>query len=548
MYRLLIVDDEHYLVESIYELISAQSDLDLDILTCCYSDEAMQIINSQRIDLILLDINMPGKTGLEIADELREIWPSCQIIFLTGYADFSDIYRSSKLKNTTFLLKTEDNETILKFVRDAISQLDFENEHKKLLSKEHSRNLYLNYFLYRNPMRKLLLGQHFSLFTEELSFLPSSFPFDLKRIFFLLLLKLPGEPTTSQYAEDPQFITSIIKELSSRLDDRFVVAVCPVDSSLWTVFLQPSATLKKSADAMLLYIKEALNFEGNSSLFDKLQPIFILINSSLSWEQVGCVYAQISVSLDEFLFERSAQSGQIFFIRSDYQKTVGSSSKKQTVMLPDLASSLQFGLNAKDPVHIKKALNDANDFWSTQSSMHQLGAIHLYHELSNVFIEYILQHDLEKSLAFRTGLFRLYHIDQFDNWGQVFDYFNSVADAILSLSVNEEQNSRHQTLQRIKDYIQANLNHNLTLNEIASSVCYNSSHVSRFFHQMTGQTISQYILQQRMEEACRCLSCENDSIQAISEHLGFDSAQYFSNVFKKYTGVSPRDYRNGIRS
>ena len=82
MYRLLIVDDERYLVESIYELISAQSELDLDILTCCYSDEAMQIINSQRIDLILLDINMPGKTGLEIADELAEIWPSCQIIFL----------------------------------------------------------------------------------------------------------------------------------------------------------------------------------------------------------------------------------------------------------------------------------------------------------------------------------------------------------------------------------------------------------------------------------------------------------------------------------
>ena len=135
MYRLLIVDDERYLVESIYELISAQSELDLDILTCCYSDEAMQIINSQRIDLILLDINMPGKTGLEIADELAEIWPSCQIIFLTGYADFDYIYRSSKLKNATFLLKTEDNDTILKAVRDAISQLDFETEHRKLLSK-----------------------------------------------------------------------------------------------------------------------------------------------------------------------------------------------------------------------------------------------------------------------------------------------------------------------------------------------------------------------------------------------------------------------------
>lgn len=218
MYRLLIVDDERYLVESIYELISAQSELDLDILTCCYSDEAMQIINSQRIDLILLDINMPGKTGLEIADELAEIWPSCQIIFLTGYADFDYIYRSSKLKNATFLLKTEDNDTILKAVRDAISQLDFETEHRKLLSKEHSRDLYVNYLLYRDPLKKLLLGQHISLFTEIVSFLPSSFAFDLKRDFFLLLLKLPGEQAAFSYAEDPQFITSTLKELSARLD------------------------------------------------------------------------------------------------------------------------------------------------------------------------------------------------------------------------------------------------------------------------------------------------------------------------------------------
>lgn len=548
MYRLLIVDDERYLVESIYELISSQSEFDLDILTCCYSDEAMEIIHSQKIDLILLDINMPGKTGLEIADELTEIWPSCQIIFLTGYADFDYIYRSSKFKNATFLLKTEDNDTILKAVRDAISQLDFENAHKKLLSKEHSRDLYVNYLLYRDPLKKLLLGQHFSLFTENLSFLPSSFAFDLKRDFFLLLLKLPGEQAAFSYAEDPQFITSTLKELSTRLDDRFEVCVCPVDPSLWAVFLQPSAAQKKSPDAMLLYIKEALNFESNSSLFSKLSPIFILVDTALCWEEVGAFYTQLSASLDNFLFEQSAQIGQIFCVHSDLLKTITTSSKEQLTALPELSSSLRFGLNAKDPASIKKALVGAQDFWSKQSSMHKLSAIHLYHELSNVFIEYILQHDLEKSLAFHTGLFRLYHIDQFDNWEQVFDYFTTVADAILSLSVNEEQNSRHQTLQRIKDYIHANLNRNLTLNEIASSVCYNSSHVSRFFHQMTGQTISQYILQQRMEEACRCLSCENDSIQAISEHLGFDSAQYFSNVFKKYTGVSPRDYRNGIRS
>lgn len=548
MYRLLIVDDERYLVESIYELISTQSELELDILTSCYSDEAMEIISSQKIDLILLDINMPGKTGLEIADELTEIWPSCQIIFLTGYADFDYIYHSSKLKNATFLLKTEDNDTILKAVHDAISRLDAENEHKKLLSKEHLQTRYVNYLLYRDLLKKLLLGQHISLFTKELSFLPGSFVFDLERPFFLLFCKLSDKQNSLSYAEDPAFITSVIQQFSSCLDERFTVALCPVNSTLWAVFLQPSASLKKSTDALLLYIKEALNFEGNISQLDPLNPIFLLVGDCVFWDHVGALYTQLSTGLDTFLFDRQAKSGQIFFITKDNLQTTNMSKDVSSRSLPDLASRLRFSLNAKDPVCIKETLSDAKLFWTAQASMHKLSAIHLYHELSNVFIEYILQHDLEKSLAFRTGLFRLYHIDQFDNWGQVFDYFNSVADAILSLSVNEEQNSRHQTLQRIKDYIHANLNRNLTLNEIAASVCYNSSHVSRFFHQMTGQTISQYILQQRTEEACRCLSCENDSIQAISEQLGFDSAQYFSNVFKKYTGVSPRDYRNGIRS
>ena len=439
-----------------------------------------------------------------------------------------------------------------------------ENEHHKQLFKEHSRDIYVNYLLYRDRLRKLLLGQHISVFKKELSFLPEPFLFDLKRPFFLILFKFSDEQLTQQSANDPHFITSVIQQLSSCLDDRFVTALCPVDATSWVAFLQPDASLKKSSDALLLCIRETLNTKNYAPALDSLRPVFVLCNCEITWEYVGTFYTQLSLYLTEFLPKQFAQSGQIFNITPDMIKdstsggllsssqdsspTASSPDTHATIVLPDLASRLRFGLNANDPGHIKETLANANAFWKEHGSMHKLAAVHLYHELSNVFIEYILQHNLEKTLAFHTGLFRLYHLEQFDTWQQVADYFNTVADAILSLSENQEQNSRHQTLQRIKDYIQANLNHNLTLNEIAACVCYNSSHVSRFFHQMTGQTLSQYILQQKMEEACRRLSCGNDSIQAISENLGFDSAQYFSNVFKKYTGVSPRDYRNGIRA
>lgn len=548
MYRLLIVDNERYFVESMYELIRSQPDLDLDILTSCYADEALDILNSQRIDLILLDINMSGKTGLEIAAEVVKNWSTCRILFLTEYADFNYIYRSSKLKNTSFLLKTEDNTTILKAVRDAITSLDNENAQNQLISREHSKDIYLNYLLYREPLRKLLLGQHISVFEKTLSFLPGSFAFDLKHPFLLLLLKLADEHAAIQYAEDPQFIISATQQLSSCLGECFITALCPMDSSSWAIFLQPQSTLKKSTQALLLYIRETMNAGSFIPVFDRLRPILVLYNSLIEWGHAGSFFAQLSACLYDFLPKQSAQSGQIFHITPEMIKNTNAFVSEHHATIPDLASHLRFGLSANDPVRIKETLADANAFWKEHGSMHKLAAVHLYHELSNVFIEYILQHNQEKALAFHTGLFRLYHLEQFDTWQQVSDYFNTIADAILSLSANQEQSSRHQTLQRIKDYIQANLNHNLTLNEIAACVCYNSSHVSRFFHQMTGQTLSQYILQQRMEEACRCLSSGNDSIQAISEKLGFDSAQYFSNVFKKYMGVSPRDYRHGARA
>lgn len=175
--------------------------------------------------------------------------------------------------------------------------------------------------------------------------------------------------------------------------------------------------------------------------------------------------------------------------------------------------------------------------------MHHLNGIRLYHEMSNIFIEYLTQYHLEEKTALQIGLYRLYNLNQFKNWSELVSYFRSLARTINELSQSEAFNIKEQTLTQIKLYIQENLGRNLTLNEIANSVNYNSSYVSRYFKQMTGQSISQYIVQLRIDQAKKYLMSTNDSIQDISVKLGFESPQYFSLVFKKYTGFSPRTYR-----
>lgn len=74
-------------------------------------------------------------------------------------------------------------------------------------------------------------------------------------------------------------------------------------------------------------------------------------------------------------------------------------------------------------------------------------------------------------------------------------------------------------------------------------VNYNEAYISRLFKQTNGLGISEYISQERINKAKTLLVSTSDSMQNIAMATGFDTAQYFSIVFKKSTGISPSEYR-----
>lgn len=558
MYRLLIVDDERYIVESMYELISAHEELDLEILTTCYGDEALELLRSQRIDLVLLDINMPGISGLEIAAQIQENWRQCRIIFLTGYAEFDYAYQSTKYEHASFLLKTESNQTILNTIKDTIQSLEQEEAHKRLVTRDQFRSIYLNYLLYRESIYGLLMGKQYNNFKEEVLKLPGDFELSLDREVFLLSMHMePGQDIlTEEDAENrealspankdyPMQIVQIIRFFNSCFQQRCQVALSVMDRSHAVILIQFKEDASVSVKEGISFIRECLNGRTSDPAFLGLKPVFLLPEMAFSWEQLASAWRRLLLYYDKHVLVSFPQSGQIITVKSDALAGVLTESGKAEEKLPqELSARLQLGLSVRDEKQIGQALLLAGEFFKTLKSLHQLEGILLYHALSNVFIEYILHHSLEEKLAFHIGLFRLYNPGQFNSWEQVIAYFKELSELILSMTEHEEQDARSQILEQIKAYVKANLSRNITLSDIAASVCYNSSHVSRFFHQMTGQTLSQYILQCRMDAACSYLAAGSDSIQAISENLGYESAQYFSNVFKKYTGMSPREYRN----
>ena len=124
-------------------------------------------------------------------------------------------------------------------------------------------------------------------------------------------------------------------------------------------------------------------------------------------------------------------------------------------------------------------------------------------------------------------------------------YFDAKIQNKELFSSNAEFNDeRHDLADLIKQYINLNYAHRLTLNDISEALHTNASYASRSFSERWGITITGYINQIRIERAKILLLTTDAPIGSIALNSGFDDINYFSRVFKKITGVSPMQYRN----
>lgn len=92
-------------------------------------------------------------------------------------------------------------------------------------------------------------------------------------------------------------------------------------------------------------------------------------------------------------------------------------------------------------------------------------------------------------------------------------------------------------------YMKENIEKKLTLKEIAGHIGYSSSHFSALFHSRTGYSPLNYFNQLKIQQACRLLDFSNMKINQICHKTGIDDCYYFSRLFTKIMGMSPREYK-----
>ena len=106
--------------------------------------------------------------------------------------------------------------------------------------------------------------------------------------------------------------------------------------------------------------------------------------------------------------------------------------------------------------------------------------------------------------------------------------------------MNDTNISEH--IQSAVDFINRNLNRNLSLDDVAAHIGLSPTHTSRIFKKETGKTLIEFINEKKIERAKLLLSNKSYKIYEVADLLGFQNIHYFSTLFKKYAGVSPKKY------
>lgn len=133
--NIVVIDDERIIANAFYKMISHRFPSCL-VKVFYKSNELLKYSETNKIDVLVCDIDMPLINGIDLAKTLKERIPDLQILFLTGMDTFDYIYKATKIRDSKYVLKIEEESTIINTIQELINvhaQIDKQHTEQKQL-------------------------------------------------------------------------------------------------------------------------------------------------------------------------------------------------------------------------------------------------------------------------------------------------------------------------------------------------------------------------------------------------------------------------------
>ncbi|MCQ6559862.1 response regulator [Paenibacillus mendelii] len=553
MYRMLIVDDEPAIVDGLMQFFQDMEDLELDLCKAYSASEALDIVKKTKVDLIISDIRMPGRSGLQLIDDVLFYWPACRIILLTGYSDFEYAHKAIQKNVDSYILKTEGLEIIHEAVQTALTKIDDEYRAKTVLELAELKLAASESLLKKEYLEALLIGEEVDETWGRHGIESLSLQINSPEPLILIAARVDRleEKVPNRIKSEVQwFIRNL---LADRLPKQLRAEAIHLDRAESVWFLQPAQDADRFVEqggsidwrGIIDYTKGLLEPVQSSCREEfGVSVSFIVSRGPLQWEEISGEFERI-----KDVFKQYAVTGQPMAIvdlgtaddgaKREARELSGTS---MTVMNNKLIA-LEKRLDAGDVSGAALLTSELVQQIKLDIACSYTIGMENYYRLILAFLSYMngIQHSnsLEPELRMPSIPF----LEAPTEWESVEERMLRLSESICRIKQEQLAKSENLIVERIHRFINDNLGGDLSLARIAEVVYFNPSYLSRFYKQLTGRNLSEYINETKSETAVRLLSQTQMKVSEIALKLGFESPSYFTSFFRKMIGTTPQDYR-----
>ena len=526
-YKVLLCDDEPEVIEAIIERLDWDG-MGYEIPVHAKNGvEALEKCEELKPDVIMTDINMPYKNGLELAKEVKRSYPNTKIIIFSGYDDFEYAKEAIHLSCEEYILKPIDREELKKV---------FERIHGILDQEKDERTNVLKLEAYYKASLPALQESFLSTLMEgnvpEDDFEDCLVNYDL-------------------HFKGPQYVVCVIHTSTRKIPEDMTPMLCAL-----SVRKLAEEQCRKNSEVFFTYLgntcaiasveneKQVRQLTDDMDRFARLVYTSMKIVVTVGVGQVVDSVAQLPVS---YAGARKAVSYRVLYgtIKAINIEEVSPLEKEEAKDIEDI--------DLLD-VFKKIRLNDSDELKE---------AVHTFIETSHSHME-TMQDYRFFVMDIMTALYRfaknnhLSTSELFTGSEDIYQYASRIEKRdledsllnqckILQTLLNESRNTTTRSfVTKAKEYANDNYSdETLSVETICRELGVSAAYFSTVFKKETGQAFIQYLTDIRMQKAAELL-CEKDmKTYLIAKKVGYSDPNYFSYVFKKKFGVSPSKYKTG---
>lgn len=521
--KVLVIDDQVNVVEGILQEVDWQRAGVREVYKAYGASEAKSILLTQKIDIMLCDIEMPGENGLMLLQWVRDKKMETECIFLTSHADFQYAKTAVRLGSFDYILQPARYIDIENAIVRVIQKIRGKREQEKY--SEYGRSFWEEQKKFQDHVMWEWYREPEKMSCEEVKSVLQKLGrelYDTTQITLILcdVLKWwdkPWEMELFRYS-----CRNILEEL---LQWRAEVFCFGLAEEKWMMMIKEAGTslsgkeLRKAAGEFRTHAEHF--FACDMALYIGDRAPFSEANFRL-------------MELKRLQRDNVALQPGIFI--------EGEERENAPVSLPDYRTWEKLLVQGMG----EAVYEEACAYLQELIKRRQLDESRLQ-RFYNEFYHVLCKVEEQTNTSYEDIFYQPGQIESalhaYENINTMMDFVKIVAGFFSELP--EDGVKVRKQIEQIKEYIYRNLEKDIRREDIAAEVYLNPNYVSRLFKRETGMSLKEFIVQEKMKMAQALLKGSHLPVSIIALKVGYNNFSHFSQVYRKTYGISPTEERKG---